>query len=215
MAFKLRTKNHLYGRSLDKNSNVFKKHEAGHTETTTSGEWSDWVQDPNNPKRYTRNRTNTTTSTTAGKGNTGVSYEDSYKNADKSRFPTLDSWKKYVDDYNKSSSSTTSNVETQEKFVTPEVTTIPKLGPNLLPLDPGEPISADISIKKLKKIQNKITRDRERRRKYNRPINRFGRFVRDIEFPNLGKLIRRRKQRKKGAVGGRRGRGVLSSCIYN
>ena len=143
MAFKLKTKNHLYGRSLDKNSNVFRKHEAGHTETTTSGEWSYWVQDPNNPKRYTRNRTNTTTSTTAGKGKggSGISYEESYKNADKSRFPTLGDWKKYVDDYNQGSSSTSSNVETQEKFVTPEVPTIPKLGPQLLPVDPGEPIS--------------------------------------------------------------------------
>lgn len=219
MAFKLKTKNHLYSRSLDKNSSVFLRHEAGHEETTTttSGEWSDWVQDPNNPKRYTRNRTNTTTSTTAGrgKGGSGVSYEESYKNADKSRFPSLSDWKKYVDDYNKGSSSTTSNVETQEKFVTPEVPTIDPITPQLLPIDPGgDPIKANINYKKFK---NRITTYRERKerqRKYNRPINRFGRFIRDIEFPSLGKLIRRRKQRRRGAVGGRRGGGVLSSCIY-
>ena len=213
MAFKLRTKNHLYGRSLDKNSNVFKKHEAGHTETTTSGEWSDWVQDPNNPKRYTRNRTNTTTSTTGGRGRggTGVSYEESYKNADKGRFPTLSDWKKYVDDYNQGSSSTTSNVETQEKFVTPEVPRLDPITPQLMPIDPGgDPITAKISNKKL----NRIITTNKRKREYNRPVNKFKRFVRDIELPNIGKLIRRRKQRKKGAVGGR-GKGILSSCIYN
>jgi len=210
MAFKLKTKNHLYGRSLDKNSNVFRKHEAGHTETTTSGEWSDWVQDPDNPKRYTRNRTNTTTSTTAGKGKggSGISYEESYKNADKSRFPTLGDWKKYVDDYNQGSSSTTSNVETQEKFVTPKVPTIDPIGPQLLPVDPGEPISADISIKKL----NKIIKTNKRRREYNRPVNKFKRFVRNIEIPSLGKLIRRRKQRRSGAVGGRKGSNLV--CKY-
>tara|TARA_R100000231_G_scaffold2166_5_gene3806 strand:+ start:1526 stop:2149 length:624 start_codon:yes stop_codon:yes gene_type:complete len=184
MAFKLKTKNHLYGRSLDKNNSVFRKHEAGHTETTTSGEWSDWVQDPNNPKRYTRNRTNTTTSTTGGKGGgSGVSYEDSYKNADKSKYPTLDSWKKYVDDYNKGSSSTTSNIETQEKFVTPEVTTIPKLGPKLLPIDPPDmtPITAGKirfpkkprkpslidRIKKIDLIDEDKFRNRRRRAAYN------------------------------------------------
>ena len=149
MAFKLKTKNHLYNRGLDKNSNVFKKafkdHEAGHTTTTTSGEWSDWVQDPNNPERYTRNRTNTTTSTTGGKGNTGVSYEESYKNADKSEYPTLDSWKTYVDSYNKGKSSTSSNVETEEKFVTPNIE-VPRIPikpiqmdpPDMTPITPGK-----------------------------------------------------------------------------
>tara|TARA_Y100000592_G_scaffold80105_1_gene126472 strand:- start:971 stop:1606 length:636 start_codon:yes stop_codon:yes gene_type:complete len=150
MAFKLKTKNHLYDRGLDKNSNVFRKafkdHVDGHTTTTTSGEWSDWKQDPNNPERYTRNRTNTTVDKIKGKGGGGLSYEESYKNADKSTYPTLDSWKKYVDDYNKGSSNTSSNVETQEKFVTPKVPTIPTLPikpiemdpPDMTPITPGK-----------------------------------------------------------------------------
>ena len=187
MAFKLKTKNHLYNRGLDKNSNVFKKafkdHEAGHTTTTTSGEWSDWKQDPNNPERYTRNRTNTTTSTTGGKGNTGVSYEESYKNADKSKYPTLDSWKNYVDSYNKGKSSTSSNIETEEKFVTPKVPTIPTIPikpiemdpPDMTPITPGEikfpkkprkPSLID-KIRRIDLIDEDKFRNRRRRAAYN------------------------------------------------
>lgn len=145
MAFRLKTDNHLYERGLDKNSSVFKKHEAGHTETTTSGEWGDWKQDPNDPTLYTRNRTNTTTTKTGGKGNTGVSYEESYDKADKSKYPTLDSWKKEVDSYNKGGSSTSSNVETETKRVAPKMDTVPSLPPRKLPVpDPEiDPIEGD------------------------------------------------------------------------